>query len=65
VPSQASWFFWSSLWEACSGGVIGLLVAVPAAAVARSAFLQLRASGYAEEIAAQACRIGDDLLRGD
>ena len=47
------------------GGIIGLLIAVPAAAVARSAFLQLRDSGYVDEIAAQARPVGEDLLRPD
>ena len=47
------------------GGIIGLLVAVPAAAVARSAFLQLRSSGVVDEIAAQARPVGEGLLRTD
>lgn len=47
------------------GGIVGLLVAVPAAAVARSAFLQLRSSGYVEQIAAQARPVGEGLLRTD
>jgi predicted PurR-regulated permease PerM len=44
------------------GGIVGLLVAVPVAAVARSAFLQLRSSGYVDELAAQARPVGEDLL---
>ena len=44
------------------GGIVGLLVAVPAAAVARSAFLQLRSSGYVDELAAQARPVGENLL---
>ena len=44
------------------GGIVGLLVAVPVAAVARSAFLQLRSSGYVDELAAQARPVGENLL---
>jgi hypothetical protein len=47
------------------GGIIGLIVAVPAAAVARSAVLQLRSSGHVDEIAAQARPVGEELLRSD
>jgi predicted PurR-regulated permease PerM len=47
------------------GGIIGLLVAVPAAAVARSAFVQLRSSGYVEDLAAQARPVGANLLGTD
>jgi predicted PurR-regulated permease PerM len=47
------------------GGIVGLLVAVPAAAVARSAFLQLRSSGLVDEVAAQARPVGAGLLRTD
>jgi predicted PurR-regulated permease PerM len=45
------------------GGIIGLIVAVPLAAVIRSAFLQLRSAGYVDEIAAQARPVGQELLR--
>ena len=44
------------------GGIIGLIVAVPAAAVARSAYLQLRTTGYVDELATKARPVHDGLL---
>ena len=43
------------------GGIIGLIVAVPAAAVARSAYLQLRTTGYVDELATKARPVRDGL----
>ena len=45
------------------GGIVGLLVAVPAAAVARSASLQLRSARYADGIAAHGRSDDGDLLQ--
>ncbi len=44
------------------GGIIGLIVAVPAAAAARSAYLQLRTTGYVDELATKARPVRDGLL---
>ena len=47
------------------GGIVGLLIAVPAAAVARSAYLQLRRSGFADGLVDHVRPVGQQFLGRD